>query len=1116
MLTGDAPLGLCPKCLMREALGNDESAAPADPTEGVNLGAFGDFDLLEELGHGGMGVVYKARQRSLQRVVALKMLLGGQFAGKVALGRFRAEAELAAQLQHPNIVAIHEIGEQDGLPYFTMDLVPGRSLVDLVRDHPLPARSAAGYVQTIAKAIHYAHKQGVLHRDLKPSNILIDAFDQPRITDFGLAKRLTGSTSDLTVSGQTLGSPNFMPPEQAAGKHKTSGPTSDIYGLGAILYFLITGRPPFMAENVSAAVRQVLENEPVSPRVLNPSVPRDLETLCLKCLQKEAKQRYASAQEVADELGRFLRGEPILARPVSSVTHVWRWCRRKPEITTLSLALIALGVSGLLGVLSQWQRAEKMMIEEARQRARADETAQHAKHLLYTSDVNLAQQAMKMNNLDRALRLLDRHRPPAGEEDLRGWEWRYLWQQTRSSALIILTNRPVHAWSVSLSHDGSRLAVGWYDGRVDLWDVPGRRLIRALKEHENEPRACVAFSPIRNLLAYSSEANRVTLYDLDAGRESVFWEAHDQLQWRFLDMAFSQDGSKLVIYSMRYDQNTTPNGTRLNGNRLDDAVLVVNVTSGQVENSHATSHTTTGYTAARLSPDNRYLYLARAEGVRHQHTIICVDLASNKALWQTEPHPDYGLTALAASPDGRVLASGSGFAHSEIRIWNAETGRLLTQLAGHTRWVSALVFSRDGSRLISTGDSTIRFWDTSTWIETKVLRGHRGEVHDVAISEPAQLVASVGTDGNLILWPENGKSATDGYRLLRGNLRAQDVLVADHARVLTLPAGQPPELLDLAGDKPPMPLPDLGTSTNVLGWSASNILCHWDGTNQLVVRELRGSEFIPLGAVGLDSGRRPLGAAFHAARQLLAWTDASPSAAVHLRTLSSASPRTELKCEVPGFVPIRFSEDGRYLVGLREPVDDTEFHSKGLCAWETAAGQRVASVDGDVQDFAFAAGGRVLVVAIYQTIRHQLEFHDLFNPGQPPRRVSDKGRLCQLSVSLDGSLVAASSHHHFVRLFDPLKGELVVSLDGFAHSVAFPADGRRLISASGGSEAVTLWDLRTEEALLVLPGAGSFLRAVQWSADGKVILAGPPWQAWSAPSWEEIAAAEATNAVTPR
>lgn len=210
---------------MQEALREAEVPAAAEARDvGASLGSFGGYDLLEEIGHGGMGVVYRARQRALQRVVALKMLLGGQFAGKVALGRFRAEAEMAAQLQHPNIVAIHEIGEHDGLPYFTMDFIAGRSLAELVRDSPLAAHTAAGYVQTIAGAIHYAHQQGVLHRDLKPSNILIDTFDQPRITDFGLAKRLTGSTSDLTVSGQALGSPNFMRRNRPRANTGRSGP----------------------------------------------------------------------------------------------------------------------------------------------------------------------------------------------------------------------------------------------------------------------------------------------------------------------------------------------------------------------------------------------------------------------------------------------------------------------------------------------------------------------------------------------------------------------------------------------------------------------------------------------------------------------------------------------------------------------------------------------------------------------------------------------------------------------------------------------------------------------------------------------------------------------------
>ena len=293
-IEGDAPEGLCPRCLLRLARDlSDLDLADQELESPLVLGHFADYELLAEIGHGGMGVVYQARQKSLDRIVALKMLLGGQFAEPQARARFRSEAEIAAQLQHPNIVAIHEVGEHDHLPFFTMDFVEGRSLAEVARDKPLTPTAAAGYMATIARAIAYAHEHGVLHRDLKPSNILIDGSDQPRITDFGLAKRLTGSTTSLTLSGEALGSPNFMPPEQAAGKHQQIGPPSDVYGLGAILYYLVTSRPPFVADNLSMAVRQVQDQEPVSPRVLNPGVPKDLETICLKCLQKEPSKRYA-------------------------------------------------------------------------------------------------------------------------------------------------------------------------------------------------------------------------------------------------------------------------------------------------------------------------------------------------------------------------------------------------------------------------------------------------------------------------------------------------------------------------------------------------------------------------------------------------------------------------------------------------------------------------------------------------------------------------------------------------------------------------------------------------------------------------------------------------------
>ena len=336
--------GLCSRCLARFSLlepaegepepqvETQEAPGPVAPAGAavqvmphpLVRARFGDYELLEEIAHGGMGVVYRARQISLKRIVAVKMLLFGQLAGKTAFDRFRAEAETTARLQHANIVAIHGIGEVDGQPYFSMDYVAGRNLAELIGDRPLPAQQAAGYVRKIALAVQYAHTQGVLHRDLKPANVLIDESDEPRITDFGLARRL-GGDSELTLSGQVIGSPNFMPPEQGAGKKARIGPPSDVYGLGALLYYLLTARPPFVAETFEATLAQVLNTEPVEPRQLNPGLPLDLETICLKCLEKDPARRYASAGDMAEELNRFLKGEPTHARPVGPFAKGGRW-----------------------------------------------------------------------------------------------------------------------------------------------------------------------------------------------------------------------------------------------------------------------------------------------------------------------------------------------------------------------------------------------------------------------------------------------------------------------------------------------------------------------------------------------------------------------------------------------------------------------------------------------------------------------------------------------------------------------------------------------------------------------------------------------------------------------
>ena len=288
-----------------------------------------------------MGIVYRARQRGLGRVVALKFLLAGTRATEGEIRRFQTEARAAAKLNHPNIVAIHEVGEHEGQHYISMDYVEGRSLAEWVRITPLPPAQAARYVVVIAEAIHHAHERGLLHRDLKPHNVLMDPQGQPRITDFGLARHLEVE-SDLTQSGAVLGTPSYMPPEQAAGDRGEIGRTSDVYSLGAILYDLLTGHPPFRADTPLDTLRQVIDTEPAPPRLVNGKVPRDLETICLKCLAKLPTQRYGSAKELADDLGRFLRQEPIHARPVNSIGRMWRWARRQPTLAGLAGAVAVL------------------------------------------------------------------------------------------------------------------------------------------------------------------------------------------------------------------------------------------------------------------------------------------------------------------------------------------------------------------------------------------------------------------------------------------------------------------------------------------------------------------------------------------------------------------------------------------------------------------------------------------------------------------------------------------------------------------------------------------------------------------------------------------------------
>jgi WD40 repeat protein len=455
VLPCDAPQGLCPACLMAFALGGepaepslqdhrdptltfspnldrstlhgeatlppkvvDPSDAPTmAPTEPASAAApslgsvryFGDYELISEIARGGMGVVYRARQVSLNRPVALKMILAGQLASEADVKRFHLEAEAAANLDHPGIVPIYEIGEHQGQHFFSMGFVEGTSLAAKVADGPLPPSEAASLTRQVAEAMHYAHDKGVIHRDLKPGNVLLDSHGRPKVTDFGLAKKLQ-SDSGLTQTGQVMGTPSYMPPEQAEGKEV--GPLADVYALGAVLYCLLTGRPPFAASSALDTLLQVQEREPVPPRQLNAAVPRNLETIALKCLQKDPKRRYGSASELAEDLVRFLGGKPVLARPVGRAERLWRWCRREPVIASLAfvsvLMLVAVAIVSTVsyGTVSRALRRADLRTEETLiGRARLERAA------------NLRWKAL--GSLKEATSLLGRDPDPARRVELR-------------------------------------------------------------------------------------------------------------------------------------------------------------------------------------------------------------------------------------------------------------------------------------------------------------------------------------------------------------------------------------------------------------------------------------------------------------------------------------------------------------------------------------------------------------------------------------------------------------------------------------------------------------------------------------------------------------------------
>lgn len=706
---------------------NSDSLAESTPLPPLPA-RIGDYEILERIARGGMGIVYKARQLSLNRIVALKLVLLGDLAEPDSLDRFRAEAQLMAQVHHKDIVTIYEVGEADGNPYLSMELVDGPSLRQVIREHPLNPLQAAEQMSVVAEAVHFAHSREILHRDLKPSNIFVRASGRPCVGDFGIAKRLR-SASDLTFTGQVLGTPSYMSPEQTCGLAGEVGISSDVYSLGAILYELLVGRPPFRAETAVETLRQVQEHEPVSPRALNPAVPHDLETICLKCLQKEPAKRYATALAFSQDLQRFREGRPVMALPVSRWQHLWRWCRRNRMVASLLAGVVTLTIGLVVGLVYFLQSSRAL------QRA-AEASARRATEMLFLADLQLAGTAYNANDPREASTVLARCAELDPDWTLRDFTWHYLKDQVSNRGQLLGTHNESF-WHATYSRDGRSLATCGSAGVIRIYDTANFSSVREIPAGQSELN-CVDFSPDGRLLASAGDDGRVKIWDLSTGRTIHEISA---LKERVFYAKFFPDGERIAICGLNPEISiwSTTTGERL--------ATLTGVHSEGVE-------------AIAISPDGHWLASAGADRLAviwdttthkphfepqpHASRLTCVAITADSqrflfggvngsaVAWKLSgerlfelQRPD-ALLAMAIAPDGQVACSDQGGA---ISLWNMPSMGMPQpqperQWLGHGERINGLAFAPAGHSLVSAArDGTVRLWSIEKQSAVRRLAG---------------------------------------------------------------------------------------------------------------------------------------------------------------------------------------------------------------------------------------------------------------------------------------------------------------------------------------------------------------------------------------------------------